>query len=150
MKFEAVEDPFHPSVCRPPIDHEAESPWRVREEKIVCDGEVGNEADFLEGRSDSTGLGGSGSLPRDMDRLTEDGDRAGVGDDEPTQNLDQRRLAGAVLTKKSVNLTAGHCEANAIERLSRAKALAYVLHLQSGRGSVCGKCVHRALPADGA
>ena len=146
MEFEAFEYPFHSAVRLLPVDHEPEAPWRVGKQKIVSDAEVRNQTDFLKGRPDAERLGGARSVPRDIDWLPKYGDRPCNGDDESAKNLDQSRFSRPILAEKSVNLAATHREADAVESLSRAKALADVLHLQSGGRSLCCKSIHQTFP----
>src|SRR5262249_49471769 len=59
-----------------------------------------------------------------------DGDAAAVGDVEAAQQLEQRRLAGAVRAEQRDELAAADGEAQAVERAQRAERLAELGDLQ--------------------
>jgi hypothetical protein len=61
-------------------------------------------------------------------------DRAGVGLVDPTEHLDQRALAGPILTDQRVDLAGIECEVNAAQRLDRAELLGHVTQLDNRLG----------------
>ena len=78
----------------------------------------------------------------DRDLLAGEGDRAGIRSLDPGQDLDQGRLAGAVLTDEGMDLALPEGEVHALEGLNPREALVDALHGQE-RVRVC-----HDLPAD--
>ncbi len=60
-------------------------------------------------------------------------DLAGVGRVDPRQNLDQRRLAGAVLAEQRVDLAAPDVEIDVVERERRGEPLDEADHFEKRR-----------------
>ena len=119
------------ATLRAPVDH-PEAPRRVGDGDVVGDRKVGNERQLLEDAHDPGAIGGGGQIEGDF-RPVED-DPPGVGRDHARENLDQGRLAGAVLAKNGVNAPREHDEIGVGERPHAAVALGYALHAQDRRG----------------
>ncbi len=67
----------------------------------------------------------------DGERLAAPADLAGVGLDQSGEDLQQRRLAGAVLADERMRLALGHVEADAAQRVDGAKRFLNVVELQT-------------------
>ena len=67
--------------------------------------------------------------PADRDGRAVDADRARVRREDTREDLDQRRLAGAVLTYQRHHLAAVEREVDATQGLGRAECLAQRRHL---------------------
>src|SRR5690606_19318366 len=84
----------------------------TEEAEILARGELGVDREVLRDEADAAPDGhvlGS-------DRLARDGDRSGVGADEPGDHGDRRGLAGAVGTEQTVGLTRSNVERDAVDR----------------------------------
>ncbi len=95
---------------------------------VVGDREVGNERQLLEDADDAGAVGGGGRVEGDLRAVEHDA--PGVGPDDAGQNLDQRRLAGAVLAEDRVNPPGGDGEISLLQRAHAAVALRHALHAQ--------------------
>ena len=83
-------------------------------EHVLGDRHVGSEGELLVDRDDSSAL--SVVRRRKGGRLAEQLDFAAIGALRAGQNLEQRRLAGAVLAKQSMDLRLPHFEMDVLER----------------------------------
>ena len=81
---------------------EAEARLLAAEEDVVGDGQAGDEVELLVDRRDAEAHGGLRVAERH--RLAAPGDRALVRLVRPGEDLDQGRLAGAVLAEQAVHL----------------------------------------------
>ncbi len=106
--------------CAPAVGAAGRRRYRgVGQQHVVGDREVAHEADLLEGGLDAEGVGVRGTVQ--MHGLAEDPDSAEARPDEPRQQLDGRRLAGAVLAQERVDLPGADAERGAAERERRAR-----------------------------
>ena len=99
-------------------------------EHVLGDRHVRGEGELLVDRDDSSALGVVGR--RKSDRLTEQLDFARIGALRAGQNLEQRRLASAVLAQERMDLRRSDFEMNVLERTHAGKALADAGHLEDG------------------
>ena len=77
----------------------------------------------------------------DRDALAVDADLAGVGRDEPVEDVHQRRLARAVLAQEGVDLASSHGQRDVVVRQRpRLESLCDPAHLQNRR-----RLAHRLL-----
>ncbi len=85
----------------PPDQAEAVD-WRVGQQHVVEDGQIPDQRHFLKGSLDAEPVRG----PRagEPHRLAEDADRAGIRLNQAGEQLDDGRLAGAVLTEQGMDL----------------------------------------------
>ena len=67
---------------------------------------------------------------RNVDLLAVHGDRAGVGPQDPGEDLDQRRLAGSVRAEQGVHLARPHRQIDGAQRDDRPERLAHGSGLQ--------------------
>ena len=104
----------------------------VADEDVLRDVEVGEEQGLLIDRRDAEALGFGGAA--DRDRLAGEEDLATVRLVDSGDDLDEGRLAGAVLAEERVHLARIERQRNVLERLRRAEALGDVPHLEDGRG----------------
>ena len=88
-------------VVHPPPAHDL-STVAMADEDVLGDAEVGEDHWLLVDGDDPAGLGVGGRAQ--LDGLTVDLNRPLVGLVDPRHHLDQRRLAGAVLTDEGVHL----------------------------------------------
>src|SRR5262249_46666889 len=77
--------------------------------------------------------------PAQLDRRTVELDRPRVGADHARQDLDQRRLAGAVLAEHGVDPAARTGKPGAVERPDAAVVLRDPLHPEQRRARVGGR-----------
>ena len=126
---------------RRPVEH-ARSRELPPEEQVGGDVEARHEVELLEDGGDARGL--RGARVGEAHGRAVDPHFAGVGFDDPGQNVHQRRFASAVLAEKRVNLAAAQIEVHATERLDAAEALDDALHHEQ-RGRGFGRRAHRGL-----
>ena len=98
------------------------------DEHVLGDRHVGGEGELLVDRDDARALGVV--RRRKGDRLPEQLDFARIGALRAGQNLEQRRLAGAVLAEKRMDLRRSHFEMDVLKRKHAGKALADAGHLE--------------------
>ena len=118
----------------PPADEQLRAGFAANEH-VLGDRHVGSEGELLVDRDDAGALGVVGR--RKSDRLPEQLDFAGIGALRAGQNLQQRRLAGAILAEKRVDLRRSHFEMNVFERKHAGKALADACHLEDWTVRLC-------------
>jgi len=105
------------------------------DEHVFGDRHIGSEGELLVDRDDSSAL----SVVRrcKSDRLPEQLDFAGVSALRAGQNLEQRRLAGAVLAQERMDLRRSDFEMDVLKREHAGKALADACHLEDGAIQLC-------------
>ena len=111
----------------PPADEELRTRFAA-DEHVLGDCHVGGEGEFLIDRDNAGALGVVGR--REGDRLAIELDFARVRAVRAGQNLEQRRLAGAVLAKQGVDLGVADFEMDVLERKHAGEALADPGHLE--------------------
>ena len=116
---------------RASVDH-SEAPRRIGDRNVVGDRKVGNERQLLEDAHDPGAIGGGGRVETDLGPVEDDA--SGIRRHHARQDLDERRLAGAVLAENGVNAPRKHNEIGAGERSHAAVTLGYALHAQNRRG----------------
>ena len=104
-------------------------------EHVLRDRHVRGEGELLIDGDDSRALGVVWRCK--SDRLPEQLDFAGVSALGAGQNLEQSRLAGAILAKKRMDLRLSHFEMNVFKRKHAGKALADASHLEDGAVPLC-------------
>ena len=107
---------------------EAEAARRVRQADIVRDAQVGDQGQLLEDRDDARPVGGA--RPGKADDLPGQPDVAFVGLDHAGDDLDQRRLAGAVLAQDRMNRSLPAGEVDVLQGAHAAVALRDAAHLE--------------------
>ena len=116
---------------RAPVD-QPETARRIGDGDVVGDRKVGNERKLLEDADNAGAVGGGRRIESDFRPVEHDA--SGVRRDDAGQDLDQRRLARAVLAENGVNAAREHGEIRVGERPHAAIALGYALHAQDRRG----------------
>ena len=105
------------------------------DEDVLGDGQIGEERRLLE---DDRDPGRLRLLGRVEDRLLAVDEQApGVGPVDAREDLDQRRLAGAVLADEAVDLTADQFDVAVLESVHGAEALLGVLEGEECLGMLC-------------
>ena len=131
---EVGEDGAGPGFHRAAVDEDALAEAGAAGEDILGDGELFEDLDFLRDVDDAGGggLGGGG----EADRLAGKGDAAGegAGGVDAVEDLDERRLAGAVLAEERVDLAGADGDVDAAERGDAAEALGDGADLEEGLG----------------
>ena len=111
----------------PPADEQPRARFAA-DEHVFGDRHIRREGEFL---IDGDDAGALRVMRRsEGDGLAEELDRPGVGAVRAGQDLEQRRLAGAVLAEKGVDFGLAHFEMHALERKDAWKALADPGHLE--------------------
>ena len=116
-----------------PVD-EPEPDRRTADGDVVGDRQVGNERQLLEDADDAGAVRGGGGVEGDVRPVKHDA--AGVGPDDARQDLDQRRLAGAVLPQDGVDASRHDGQARILERAHAAIALRHALHPEDRGGGL--------------
>ena len=116
---------------RLPIDRAGAAGRVLLEEDVLRHGELGDQRDLLEDDLDPLPDGVAGMV--DLGLASADADRAGVFWVDAGKDLDQRRLAGAVLAHESVHLARLEAKIDAVERHHARETLADPGHLQGER-----------------
>ena len=93
------------------------------EAQVLGHGEVGHEGRVLEDRRQPEAMGVG--RPAQIDRSAGDRHRAGVGAQHAGEDLDERRLAGAVGAEQGVHLAGGDDEVDAAQRHHGAERLGH-------------------------
>jgi hypothetical protein len=75
---------------------------RLGQQQVICHGQIRDQADFLEGGTQTERMGGAGA--REVDRGAEYRNCTGIGPCQSAQDLDQRRFAGSVLPQQRMDL----------------------------------------------
>ena len=114
-----------------PVDPARPGARRVAEEDVLGDGELGKQQQLLIDRRDAGALGVVGRGEAGLAAV--DQDRARVGLVDARTDLDQRRLAGAVLAEQRMDLAGVHVERDAGERAHARERLLDVAHLEERR-----------------
>ena len=107
---------------------QAEPARRVRQADIVRDAQVGHQRQLLEDRDDARPVGGA--RPGEADDLPGQPDLAFVGLDHAGDDLDQRRLAGAVLAQDGMDRARPAGEVDLLQRAHAAVALGDAAQLE--------------------
>ena len=104
---------------------------RVAEEDVLGHGQLGEQQQLLEHGGDAGGL----RLLRaaEVDLAPVDADRARVRPVDAGDDLDQRRLAGAVLAQQRMDLAGTDVEADVVQRPHAGERLAQALDRQHRR-----------------
>ena len=120
---------------RAAVDEDALAEAGAAGEDVLGDGELLEDLDLLR-HVDDAGGGGVGGRG-EADRLAGEDDLAGegAGGMHAVQDLDQRRLAGAVLAEERVDLAGAHRDVDAAQRRHAAEALGDAADLRAS-GSV--------------
>ena len=113
----------------PPVHDAAAVP--VADEDVLGDRQVGEDHRLLVDGRDTQPLGILGRCH--PDRLTVHEDLARIELLDAGHDLDERRLAGAVLAQQGMDLAAVEREGHVRERLGRPERPGYVTHLQDRR-----------------
>ena len=103
----------------------------VADENVLGDVEIGKQQRFLIDRGDAQPLRLGGAANRD--RLAAQKDLAAIGLMYAGYDLDQRRLAGAVLAEQGMNLAGVQRKRDVLERLRRVETLGDSANLQDRR-----------------
>ena len=111
----------------PPADEQPRARFAA-DEHVLGDRHVGGEGEFLIDGDDAGALGVVGR--GEGDRLAIELDLARIGAVRAGQNLEQRRLAGAVLAQKRMDFGLADFEMHVLERKHAGKALADPGHLE--------------------
>ena len=98
-------------------------------EDVGRDAEVGQAQHLLVDHADAV-LDGLARARR-RERLSAPADLAAIGPDQPGEDLQQRRLAGAVLADERVRLALRHIEADAAQGVDGAKGFLNAVELQT-------------------
>ena len=112
----------------PPADHGAAI--LMADENVLGDVQIGKQQRFLIDRRDAHALRLGGA--RDRDRPPCQQDLATVGLMDAGDDLDQRRLAGAVLAQQRVDFAGMERERDVVEGLCRVEALGDAADIQNG------------------
>ena len=116
----------------------------VAQEDVLGHAQIGEQQQFLEHRGDAGGL----RLLRsgEVDLVPIDADRARIRAIDARDDLDQRRLAGAVLAEQRVDLAGMDVEADVVKRPHAGERLAQALDLEYRpiRFRARGAGLHRA------
>jgi hypothetical protein len=107
----------------------------VRQQHILQHRQVRHQGEFLEGGLQAVAMSVA-RLAHD-DRPAMDADTPPIGLDRPAEQLDHRRLAGAILAEERMHRPAAHAEARAIERTRGAVSLDDAFELDRGRRVDC-------------
>ena len=127
----ALERFLSEASLRAPVD-QPEAARRIGDCDVVGDRKVGNERKLLEDADNAGAVGRGGRIEGDFRPVEHDA--SGVRRYDARQDLDQRRLARAVLAENGVNATREDDEVGVGERPHAAIALGYALHPQNRRG----------------
>ena len=103
----------------------------MADEDVLGDVEVGKQQRLLIDRGDAQSLRLRGAS--DRDRLAVEQDLAAIGLMHAGDDLDERRLAGAVLAEQRVNFAGMKGERDILERLGGVEALGDAADLQDRR-----------------
>ena len=122
VDLEAGEDRRRPLLHRRASARASPPVWPMK--MFSDDGEVGEDERFLVDAGDAQRLGVGRAAQ--LDDLAVDLEVAGVGPVQPGHDLDQRRLAGAVLADEGVDLARPQVERHAAQGVGRAEALRHV------------------------
>ena len=115
----------------PPAVDAAEALQRLRaDEDVLGDAQVGEERRLLEDDRDPGGLRLLGVVEDRL--LAVEQEAAGVGPVHAREDLDERRLAGAVLADEAVHLAGEQLDVAVLERVHGAEALLRVLEGEDG------------------
>ena len=118
-------------AAHPPAVDAAEALERLRaDEDVLGDGQVGEERRLLEDDRDPGGLRLLGVVEDRL--LAVEDEPAGVGPVDAGEDLDERRLAGAVLADEAVHLAGEERDVAVLERVDGAEALLGVLESEHG------------------
>ena len=146
LDAEPLEDRLRLALHLPAVDDPPAV--AMADEDVLRDRQVGEDHRLLVDRDDPERLRVEGA--GDRSRLTVDDDLAGVRLLDAGHDLDQRRLAGAVLTEEGVDLARVEGERRTVERLGRAEAprdaaylddrLGIALLVRHPSGPAVGRC----------
>ena len=111
------------------------------EAEVLGDGEIRGHRRVLEYRGEAASPGIAGTVHRR--RLAVDADRPGIGAQHAGEDLDERRLAGAIGAEQGVHLSGSDLEVDGAEGDHRAERLGDRRRLQQWSGHGCAVCVSR-------
>ena len=135
LKVVLLEELLGPGRLMPPADMPGVEPLVVARDQVLKHRRLRKKPEVLVHEGQAVGL-----APPDRHRqrrLTSvDPELACIGRVEPRQDLDQRRFAGAVFAEKAMDLTGGHLQVHAIERVRSAERLREPRDGQPRRGSL--------------
>jgi hypothetical protein len=124
------------SLGGPVVDQAEAALGLAGQEDVLRHGKGRNQAHLLEDHGDAGPAGGFG---RDLGKgLPVDQDRAGVGNMDAVQDLEDRRLPGAVAAKKGVYFALLHLEIDVDQRLDAPEVLGDAAHFNSMHGRCRG------------
>ena len=123
------------AALRAAVD-QPEAARRIADRDVVGDREVGDQRQLLEDAGDAGRMGRGRRCKRD--RLAVEQHAALVGRDDARHDLDQRRLAGAVLAEDRVNAAGLDHEVGVLQRAHAAVALGDALHDEQAHSGECG------------
>ena len=107
------------------------------EKQVLFDGQFRHQAEFLEYRTDADD---AGAVRGEMDDLLPlILECAGIGRIGAGDDVDQRRLAGAVFAEQDVNLAAPKIEVDAVQRDDAGKPLRDVGEIEKEVAAVAGR-----------
>ena len=132
-KAEAVERLAGRRPFAPPVDEAALRSRQMGEAEIFEHGQRRHETEILvhEAHAETAEVAG---LQRQIDRLAVEVEPpAGIGRMEAGQNLDERRLAGAVLAEQAMHLAGRDAERDPRQRTRAAEGLGDPIELQNGK-----------------
>ena len=115
------------SPLRAPVD-QPEAARRIADRDVVGDRQVRDQRQLLEDAGDAGGIGGRRRGERDRRAIEQH--PAFVGRDDARHDLDQRRLAGAVLAEHRVDAAGFDRQVGALQRAHAAVALRHALHAE--------------------
>ena len=124
------------AALRAAVD-QTEAARRVADRDIVGDGEVGDERQLLKDAGDAGGVGRGRRRERDQRAIEQH--PALVGRHHARHDLDQRRLAGAVLAQHRVDAAGPDREVRILERTHAPVALSHAAHREQGHGRARGR-----------
>ena len=138
----ALERLLGEAPLRTPVDQPETTRW-VGDRDVVRDRKVGNERKLLEDADNAGAVGGGWRIERDFRPVQHDA--SCVRRNDARQDLDESRLARAVLAEDGVNAPRKYREIRVSERAHTSVTLGNALHAQDRRGRrLCS--VHAANP----
>jgi hypothetical protein len=132
LHAEPGEEPRGVGVHRPPVDLVQPGQRLVAHRDVLGHRQIGEQRRLLVDHRDAGRLGVGRSV--ELDVRAAHPQRAGVRAVHAGQHLDDRRLAGAVLTDQRMRLAGVEREADALHRRHCAEGLGHVVHLEQSRG----------------
>ena len=144
VETEAGADLAHLGARGLEVEHAASLGVLVAEHDVLSDGEDGDQHEVLVHHADAGVHGVAGTL--ELLHFVVQEDLALVGSVEAVEHVHQGRLAGAVLTQETVNLTGLDDEVDVVIRRKRSKALRNATKLELHVRPSCAAGVAALLP----